>query len=193
MIAGHLLDMLGVARGDLDALARVPADLVLEAQQKLTDELGQTRNPDRFGEAAAPAMAFQPTFGTPDLPERPLDALANGTAARVPMLIGSTKEEALIFLVDMKDLFGEELVHATMDGVFGAGWRSRRTATRTTPAFRPGPATTSIGAPSCCSTRPGGGRAPRRGGGCAVGRRHLRVVGPDVSGLSTRPGGSTGS
>ncbi|MDH3756184.1 MAG: carboxylesterase/lipase family protein [Acidimicrobiia bacterium] len=119
MIAGHMLDMLGVEPGDLDALERVPSELMLQTQQKLGDELAETRDPNRFGEAAASAMAFQPTYGTEALPEIPLAAIAGGSASDIDVMIGTTMEEALIFLVDLKEMFNEELVTATMDGVFG--------------------------------------------------------------------------
>ncbi len=120
MIAGHLLDMVGVAPGDLDALARVPSEVLLENQIKLSDELSQTRDPARFGEAAASAMALQPTYGTELLPQRPIDAIAAGSAAGTPLMVGTTTEEAQIFIVDLRDLFNEELVAATVDAVFGA-------------------------------------------------------------------------
>ncbi len=119
MIGGHMLDMLGVQPGDMDALARIPSELMLQTQQKLGDELAETRDPGRFGEAAASAMAFQPTYGTDALPELPLTAIAGGAAADIDVMIGTTAEEALIFLVDLKEMFNEELVKATMDGVFG--------------------------------------------------------------------------
>ena len=120
MIAGHMLEMIGVAPGDLGALERVPSEIMLRTQQKLGDELAETRDPNRFGEAAASAMAFQPTFGTELLPEPPLAAIAGGSASGIDVLLGTTMEEALIFLVDLKEMFNEELVQATMAGVFGA-------------------------------------------------------------------------
>ncbi len=138
MIAGHMLDMLGVSPGDLDGLARVSAESLLETQQKLSDELTQTRDPARFGEAAASAMCFQPTYDTELLPDRPIDAIAAGAARDVSVMIGTTKEEALIFLVDLKDMFSEEVVEATMDGVFGAAGRSGADALARYSANRPG-------------------------------------------------------
>jgi para-nitrobenzyl esterase len=119
MIAGHLLDLLGVGPGDLDALNRIPSTVLLEAQQKLADEMTATRDPNRFGEAAASAMAFQPTYGTEALPQAPIQAIASGSAADTAVLIGTTRQEALIFLVDLRDLFNDEMVRATMDAVFG--------------------------------------------------------------------------
>ena len=138
MITGHMLDLLGVRPGDLDALERVPSETMLEAETKLGDELAQTRDPVRFGEAAASAMAFQPTYGTELLPQRPVDAIAAGAARDVALLTGTTKEEALIFLVDLKDMFNQELVEATMDAVFGSAGRSGTEALAVYTANRPG-------------------------------------------------------
>ena len=119
MIGGHMLDILGVAPGDLEGLMRVPNELMLETQVKLGDELQETRDPARFGEAAASAMAFQPTYGTEALPQRPYDAIAEGAAAEIDLMIGTTMEEALIFIVDLKEIFNEELVSLTVEAVFG--------------------------------------------------------------------------
>ena len=119
MIGGHMLDILGVAPGDLEGLMRVPNELMLETQVKLGDELQETRDPARFGEAAASAMAFQPTYGTEALPQRPYDAIAEGAAADIDLMIGTTMEEALIFIVDLKEIFNEELVSLTVEAVFG--------------------------------------------------------------------------
>jgi para-nitrobenzyl esterase len=138
MIAGHMLDMLGVRPGDVDGLARVSSDALLETEGKLSDELTQTRDPARFGEAAASAMCFQPTYGTELLPQRPIDAIAAGAASDVAVMMGTTKEEALIFLVDLREMFNKELVEATMDAVFGAAGKSGSEALARYSANRPG-------------------------------------------------------
>jgi len=130
MIAGHILDILGVRPGDIESLDRVPSEVLLQAQQTLGDELAATRDPARFGEAAASAMAFQPTYGTAALPELPIQAVAGGSARDVAVLIGTTMEEALIFLVDLKEMFNDELVQATMDGVFGMAGKDGSAALR---------------------------------------------------------------
>lgn len=126
MIAGHLLEMLGVKRGDLGALLDVSPERVIEAQAKLGDELTTTRNPERFGEAAASAMLLQPTFGTDVLPKRPIDAITEGSAAGIDVMVGTTAEEALLFIVDFKDMFNEPLVEATLDQVMRPAGRSGR-------------------------------------------------------------------
>jgi len=119
MIGQQLLDLLGVRPGDVDALAAIDDDALVNAQAKLNAELGATRDPERFGEAASSAMALQPTYGTEVLPQRPIDAIAAGAAAGIELLVCTTKEEALIFLVDLAELFDEATVTATMDATFG--------------------------------------------------------------------------
>jgi para-nitrobenzyl esterase len=118
MIAGHLLDALGVTSGDIDALHAVTPQQLLDAQAALTLEMQTTRDPVRFGAAAGSAMPFQPTYGTPAVPHRPIDAIAGGSAADVDILIGTTMEESLVFVVAMADMFNDEMVALTMDAVF---------------------------------------------------------------------------
>ncbi len=138
MIGGHMLDILGVSPGDMDALARMPNELLLEAQTKINNELTETRDPNRFGEAAATAMAFQPTIGTAALPKRPIDAIAAGDAADIDLMIGSTLEEALVFVIDMKDMFSDEIVAMTADALFGMAGKDGAAALATYRANRPG-------------------------------------------------------
>jgi para-nitrobenzyl esterase len=138
MIAGHLLQQVGVPPGDVEALSRVSAEELLEAQGKLSDELTQTRDAGRFGEAAASAMVFQPTYGTELLPERPIDAVAAGSAAGVDVLVGTTAEEALIFVVDLKDMFSEEMVEAGLDAAMASAGRTGAEALAVYRANRPG-------------------------------------------------------
>ncbi len=138
MIGGHMLDILGVNPGDLDSLMRVPSEIMLNAQIKLGDELAATRDPARFGEAAASAMAFQPTFGTEEVPARPVDLIAQGVASGIDMMIGTTMEEARIFIVDLRDMFNEELVGATVNAVFGMAGKDGSAVLDTYSSNRPG-------------------------------------------------------
>jgi para-nitrobenzyl esterase len=138
MIAGHMLDMLGVSPGDLDGLERVSSDTMLEVETKLGDELSQTRDAGRFGEAAASAMCFQPTYGTEELPDRPIDAIAAGAAKDVALMTGTTKEEALIFLVDLKEMFDRDVVEQMLDAVFGSAGKSGADALAVYAGNRPG-------------------------------------------------------
>ena len=117
-IAGYMLEAVGVAPGDTEALMSVTSEQWLEAQVALTTELQTTRNAEKFGEVAGAAMPFQPTYGTATLPQRPIDAIAAGSAADVSILVGTTMEESLVFVVAMADMFNDVMVKMTMDAVF---------------------------------------------------------------------------
>ena len=119
LISTYVMEAVGVTPGDSAALAAVSNDDLLAAQIAITDDLGATRDPEKYREAAAVPMAFQPTYFTEELPQRPIDAIAGGSAKDVSVMVGSTKEEALIFVVDLKEIFNEELVQATVGAVFG--------------------------------------------------------------------------
>ena len=137
LIGSHVLSHLGVKAGDLAALMNVPSEVMLEAQVKINDELAQTRDPNRFGEAAASAMAFQPTYGTEVLPQRPIDVIAAGGAADIDLMIGSTKQEALIFVVEMQDLFDEAMVEMAINGAFAMAGKDGAAALATYKANLP--------------------------------------------------------
>ena len=138
LIASHVLQELGVAAGDLDSLLAHSPEEVLAVQAKLNDELGATRDPARFGEASASAMAFQPTYGTDVVPQRPIDAIAGGVASGVDVLVGTTLEETLVFIVDLRDIFNEELVEATLDTVMNDSGRSGKDVLAVYRSNRPG-------------------------------------------------------
>jgi para-nitrobenzyl esterase len=123
LISGYVLEHLGIASGDFDALSAVRGDALLEAQIKLGNELAQTRDPQRFREAAGTGLAFQPTYGTDVLPVRPIEAIASGSAAAVDVMVGTTADETLILVIDMKDLFNEHLIESTLDAFMAASER----------------------------------------------------------------------
>jgi para-nitrobenzyl esterase len=137
LIASHLLAEVNVRPGDIDALLKVSPENLLAAQVRLNDELAATRNPLKFGEAAASAMLLQPTYGTDVLPMKPIDAISAGSAKDVDIMVGSNSDETLIFMVDLKDIFNEELVGATLDAVMGAVGRSGEEALKTYSKARP--------------------------------------------------------
>ena len=118
-IAADLLARVGVAPGDTDALAAVTAEQLLEAQMGLTNEVMTSGKIDLYGDVGATVMPFQPTFGTPVLPQRPIDAIRAGSAAGVDVLTGTTMEESLVFVVAMQAMFGDEKMHQAVASLFG--------------------------------------------------------------------------
>lgn len=128
MIAGHLLELAGVRPGDLPALRAVPPEQLLAAQERLSAELYMTNNRERFGEAANSAMLFQPVFNTDVLPRRPIDAIVQGSAAGIDLLVGTNAEEARCFLIQMQEMFNEPVVEAMLDGIMRPAGGSGRAA-----------------------------------------------------------------
>jgi para-nitrobenzyl esterase len=82
-----LLRELDIPRTNVRKLQDVPMERIIAAQAKL-----EKNNPPGL------RRGFVPTAGTPDLPIEPIGAIANG-AAKVPILLGTTKHEASLFLM----------------------------------------------------------------------------------------------
>jgi para-nitrobenzyl esterase len=84
-IATVLIDALGVAPGDLDALYAKTTDEIISAQAAVgleTDETG---------------LPFQPVVDGTVLPRPPLEAIADGSAAGVRLLVGTNHDEMTLF------------------------------------------------------------------------------------------------
>lgn len=128
-IARNLLNRVGVNPGDSEALVALDPESLLAAQVELTAELQTQRNPDDFGEAAAAGMALQPTYFSNTLPERPIDAITAGSAAGVPILVGTTREESLVFVVALAEMFSDELVNGMTLSTFGDVQRANNALT----------------------------------------------------------------
>ncbi|MFM1751776.1 MAG: Carboxylesterase [Actinomycetota bacterium] len=118
-IAKNLLDRVGVKPGDSAALAKLDPVVLLAAQVEMTTEIQTLRNPEVFGEAAIASMALQPTYFTDVLPHRPIDAVRAGSATGIPLLIGTTLEESLVFVVAMAEMFSDNLVNGMAVASFG--------------------------------------------------------------------------
>jgi len=74
--ARRLLDALGIDEENLEQLWSVPAEKLVEAS------------------AAAGRMAFSPVLDGDVIPTHPADALATGTAADVPVIVGCNQDES---------------------------------------------------------------------------------------------------
>jgi para-nitrobenzyl esterase len=82
-VAAAFLAELGFARPDPGALRRAPLAALLAAQARVPERLRQ----------ALDQPAFQPCVDGALLPCAPLDAVAAGSAARVPLLVGTNLDE----------------------------------------------------------------------------------------------------
>lgn len=98
-VAGHLAENLGV-EATREAIASVPVDRVLEAQEELRNDLQANPDPERWGgEVAATVMPWQPVVDGDVLPAPPLDRIEAGAGADVDLLVGTNTDEHRLFLV----------------------------------------------------------------------------------------------
>ena len=91
---------------DADALRAAPVEALLDAQAAV----------ERRHQGAG--LPFQPVVGGPDLPRPPIDAVAAGAAAGIPLLVGTTLEEMRLF-----GIWDQKLASLDDDGI-AARWQS---------------------------------------------------------------------
>lgn len=89
-IARAVLQELGIA-DDPARIRNVPADLILEAQTAVAAKLGRAAGP-----------IFGPVIDGVSLHKRPLDALRDGDAASIPVMIGTNRDETKLFASTMR-------------------------------------------------------------------------------------------
>ncbi|MDK1327658.1 carboxylesterase/lipase family protein [Arthrobacter sp. zg-Y1143] len=88
--AASLLELLGVDEaGAADALARIPAERLVEATQRLTRGIAPETDPG--------TRAVAPVVDGHFLPLHPLDAFRTGKAHPVPLVIGNMSREGALF------------------------------------------------------------------------------------------------
>lgn len=97
-ISAELAALLGISP-TTEALAAVPADRVLAAQQQLRAAVSADPDPRRWGEVTRNLMPFEPVVDGELLPAVPPEAIASGAGGDVDVLIGCNTEEFRYFLV----------------------------------------------------------------------------------------------
>src|SRR6476659_1308797 len=119
MVAGYLAEALGVAP-DRDSIKAVPLDKLVQAASDLVVEVQTTPDPARWGQLTLSLLPFAPTVDGSVLPATPLASLSAGRGGNVPLLIGSNRDEARLFLVAAGtiDLIDEPTL-AAVAGAYG--------------------------------------------------------------------------
>jgi para-nitrobenzyl esterase len=137
-VAGFLAEALGV-EATREAIAAVPADRVKEAASALTEDVQTAPDPEKWGALALSLLPFMPTVDGDVLPRPPLAAIADGQGADVPLLIGSTKDEARLFVVadGSIEAIDEETLTAAA-GAYGITSEGIEVYRRNRPDARPG-------------------------------------------------------
>ena len=119
MVGGYLADALGVPP-DRDSIKAVPLDKFVQAASDLVVEVQTAPDPARWGQLTLSLLPFAPTVDGTVLPAAPLASLAAGQGGNVPLLIGSNRDEARLFLVAAAtiDLIDEPAL-AAVAGAYG--------------------------------------------------------------------------
>jgi para-nitrobenzyl esterase len=95
---GYLAEQLGVP-ANRAAIAAVPLQRLLDAQDALALDLQAAPDPVRWGEIAADLMVFEPVVDGDVLPALPLRGLRAGAGRDVDVLIGTNTNEQRFFMV----------------------------------------------------------------------------------------------
>ncbi|HZS78540.1 MAG TPA: carboxylesterase/lipase family protein [Ktedonobacteraceae bacterium] len=82
-----------------EAIASVPINRLVQAQQELRVEMSRNPDPERWGEAAVNGVPFLPVIDGETLPERPVDAMAAGAGANIDVLVGTNADEFRLYMV----------------------------------------------------------------------------------------------
>jgi para-nitrobenzyl esterase len=92
-VTGAVVDELG--GGGLDAVLGAPPERLLEVQQAVSQAMlaGRLRRPV----TSASGLPFGPVIDGEVLPRHPLEAIGDGSAASVPLLTGTTRDEWNLF------------------------------------------------------------------------------------------------
>ncbi|MGD0605746.1 MAG: carboxylesterase/lipase family protein [Streptosporangiaceae bacterium] len=98
MVGGHLAAALGVP-ADRGAIKAVPLDKLVQTASDLVVEVQTNPDPARWGSLALSLLPFAPVVDGSVLPVAPITAFAAGRGRGVPLLIGSNRDEARLFLV----------------------------------------------------------------------------------------------
>jgi para-nitrobenzyl esterase len=97
-VAGYLAEALGVP-ADREAIVAVPQDRLVAAASNLVIEVQTAPDPVRWGQLALSLLPFAPVADGTVLPQPPVSAFEAGQGAAVPLLIGSNRDEARLFVV----------------------------------------------------------------------------------------------
>ena len=121
MVAGYLAEALGVPP-DRDSIKAVPLDKLVQAASDLVVEVQTAPHagPGAVGQLTLSLLPFAPTVDGSVLPAAPLASFAAGQGGNVPLLIGSNRDEARLFLVAAGtiDLIDEPTL-AAVAGAYG--------------------------------------------------------------------------
>lgn len=83
-----------------EAIAAAPREALLAAQVELREELQSAPDPSFWGEVLLTMLPWQPVVDGDTLPRRPVDAVRDGSAAEIDLMVGSNLDETRLFLME---------------------------------------------------------------------------------------------
>jgi para-nitrobenzyl esterase len=98
LVGGYLAEALGVP-ADREAIRAVPLDKLVQAASDLVVEVQTAPDPARWGQLSLSLLPFAPVVDGSVLPAAPLPAIRAGQGGDVPLLTGTNRDEARLFLV----------------------------------------------------------------------------------------------
>jgi para-nitrobenzyl esterase len=138
MVGRYLAAALGVP-ADRDSIKGVPLATLVQTASDLVVEVQTNPDPAKWGPLALSLLPFAPAIDGSVLPVAPITALAAGRGSAVPLMIGSNRDEARLFLVAAAtiDLIDDATL-AAVAGVYGLSQDDLAVYRDNRPAASPG-------------------------------------------------------
>jgi para-nitrobenzyl esterase len=138
MVGGYLATALGVP-ADRDSIRAVPLATLVKTASDLVVEVQTSPDPAKWGPLALSLLPFAPAVDGSVVPAAPITALAAGQGRGVPLMIGSNRDEARLFLVAAAtiDLIDDATL-AAVAGVYGLSQDDLAVYRRNRPGASPG-------------------------------------------------------
>jgi carboxylesterase type B len=103
-VGRRLAEILGV-EPSRDAIAALPVERLLAAQEQINAEVAAQPDPARWGpDVALSMMAWQPVIDGDVIPARPIERIAAGAGAGIAAIVGTNSDEHRTFLGTMGNL-----------------------------------------------------------------------------------------
>lgn len=118
-IAASMVAELGASPAHPEILLEATVEQLLRAQDAVSLGVGGAAQSQSGSPAEAGALPFQPVVDGAVLERPPLDAIAGGSAADVPLITGTTTDEWRLFHLSSGARVGDERLRPATDWLFG--------------------------------------------------------------------------
>ncbi|MFH8411421.1 carboxylesterase/lipase family protein [Streptomyces sp. NPDC018019] len=134
------LAALAGAEPTYEALAALPPERLMAANDALSREIARADDSGQWGESAGGGTTVLPVVDGTTLPRRPIDALADGAGQDIDLLTGTTSDEFRLFLVPLEigPRITDEVLHGFLAGLGLDPAEARRVYAAAHPGATPG-------------------------------------------------------